>query len=686
MAEELHTLDIAGLTDVGLKRQRNEDFYDYHLPPPDSVQFKQYGAFFVVADGMGGMGGGDAASQTAVKEMITRYYDPETPEISPLGSLKAALEAANVAVREKAKEMNMPRIGTTGAGLVLQANGEALLWNVGDSRVYRIRKNYIELLTRDQSVLQGQIDGGLISEEDARQARNVNVTAFIGQPTPIQPVFHRTRTHRDDVFVICSDGLWDLVEPHELLNIVQNTPAKSAVPVLINRARERGGPDNITVIIVRIGAAPKSARTARLGIGVLAAVLALIAAAIVLYLALGGGEDGSTTQPANSPAAPTTEVAGGSPDGTSLPTLEATTSSIATDAGTDAGTGGTTEATIDSVTTESSATTGAVLMIQPSHTPTDTPPPTDTLTPIGTPTGTPTSTLTATNTPTLTGTPTATYTPSDTPPPTQTLTATRPPANTPRPTLTATDAPTATTTRPPTLTSTSPPTSTINPTAFTWTPSPSPTPQPTLRPEEQMIALAAEQGVRLTEDTTLFALFTLEISTPQAIRQTTLPAGTVVVLVEGEEHELTNPLDPTMTLLEVRVVDDSSVSSGYRVGWVDRKALEDAETLVPLARGLERGTNVRFGDDEAFAIKTILEWGQTAEIVGLSSRGTGWFFIRLESGTAGWVAPWAVDVLGDISDLSFINPPVLEVPVVATDDTPPPAAPEQGDSDGTTTP
>ena len=271
MAEEL-TLDVAGLTDVGLKRKRNEDHYAYKLPPLDSAQFKQYGAFFVVADGMGGMGGGDAASHTAVDEMLTRYYTPEIPDITPLAALKAALEAANVAVREKAKAMNMPRIGTTGAGLILQPDGEALLWNVGDSRAYRIRKNYIELLTRDQSVLQGQIEGGLISEEDARQARNVNVTAFIGQPTPIQPVYHRTQTHHDDVFVICSDGLWDLVEPHELLSIVQATPAKQATRTLIDLARERGGPDNITVIIVRIGPPPKTGRPAWLGFGALTAI------------------------------------------------------------------------------------------------------------------------------------------------------------------------------------------------------------------------------------------------------------------------------------------------------------------------------------------------------------------------------------------------------------------------------
>ena len=92
MAEELVALDVSGQTDIGLKRQRNEDFCEYRIPTSGSPQY-QYGALFIVADGMGGMGGGDVASQTAVKEVMQTYYAPETPDINALASLRAALEA-----------------------------------------------------------------------------------------------------------------------------------------------------------------------------------------------------------------------------------------------------------------------------------------------------------------------------------------------------------------------------------------------------------------------------------------------------------------------------------------------------------------------------------------------------------------------------------------------------------------
>jgi hypothetical protein len=180
-----------------------------------------------------------------------------------------------------------------------------------------------------------------------------------------------------------------------------------------------------------------------------------------------------------------------------------------------------------------------------------------------------------------------------------------------------------------------------------------------------MIALAAEQGVRLTETATLFALFTLGVETPRVIDQVTLPAGTVVVMVGSLEDALVSPVDPTVTLLEVRIVDDTIASGGFHIGWIDRKALENAETLAPLARGLELGANVRAGDAESFRIKGKLEPGQTAEIIALSSRQTGWFFIRLNNDVTGWVAPWAVEVLGDIGELPYYDPPELIIPATA---------------------
>src|SRR5215475_12820131 len=104
----LKTLDISALTDVGLKRQRNEDSNRYTVPPPGDVQ-ETGGALFVVADGMGGLGGGDVASQTAVAEIFERYYAADNHERNLQTRLLAALESANGLVREQAPRLKLPR-------------------------------------------------------------------------------------------------------------------------------------------------------------------------------------------------------------------------------------------------------------------------------------------------------------------------------------------------------------------------------------------------------------------------------------------------------------------------------------------------------------------------------------------------------------------------------------------------
>src|SRR4030095_957449 len=97
------------------------------------------GALFIVADGMGGLGGGDVASQYAIDEFVRRYYGTVTTEKEVGARFQIALEAATVKVREQAPRLGLPRIGSTAAGVVLEASGRAMIFNVGDCRVYRIR-------------------------------------------------------------------------------------------------------------------------------------------------------------------------------------------------------------------------------------------------------------------------------------------------------------------------------------------------------------------------------------------------------------------------------------------------------------------------------------------------------------------------------------------------------------------
>jgi len=189
MADFSKSLEAFGLTDVGRKRKRNEDFFRYVIPTANTPE-EALGAFFVVADGIGGMGFGEEASSVAVNTLLAAYYDLQNPDRDPLNRLKSAMQLANNAVIAKAGELGRTLIGTTASGIIVHPK-EIVLFNVGDARVYRLRGNLIERLSRDQSVLEEQLAQGLITEEEAAQGRNMNVTAFLGQPGGVEPVYRR---------------------------------------------------------------------------------------------------------------------------------------------------------------------------------------------------------------------------------------------------------------------------------------------------------------------------------------------------------------------------------------------------------------------------------------------------------------------------------------------------------------
>jgi serine/threonine-protein phosphatase Stp1 len=687
MAEHVHTLDVASLSDIGLKRQRNEDYCEFRIPPPDSPEYGR-GALFIVADGMGGMGGGDVASKTAVQEIMQQYYTVTSTD--PLSALKATLEAANVAVRAQAARVNLPRIGATAAGLVLLPDGEALWLNVGDSRVYRIRQNFIELLSRDQSVLQHQLDAGYISEEEARVARNVNVTAFIGQPTPIEPVYRRAAAQPGDVFILCSDGLWDLVQPNEMLNIVQHASSQVAVRKLVALARKRGAPDNVTVIIVRLGTAPRQRRRwfGLAGLVALATVGAA-AAAVVLFGGIGAHQktvtpqatlalDATGTPVATASATgmetgtPTSRPSSRTPTRTAAalaapgvievftPTASATGIMTGTATGMEAGTPTSRPSSrTPTRTAVAMAAPGVIEVFTPTpsvtpRVPTSTPTRVLSSTPTATPTERPTATFTATLTRTSTWTPTAlppTALPPSTATATHTPTATRPPTRTalPTPTLppTITPIPTDTETREPTVT--------LNPHVVTWTPTPVPSATPTLTAGEQTLVFAAEDGVVLADQAQLYTLSGQPLAVASAL---TLDAGTQVRLSSGVQQP--HPDTPDLILREVEVISGPNQGS---TGWLAQSDLEAATPVTPHVTAQDpRGVNVRRGDSTVYPIVGKLTAGESARIVGLSSQGTGWFKVVLPNGVSGWVAPEVVLVTGSTSKLPKVSPPPSPTP------------------------
>jgi serine/threonine protein phosphatase PrpC len=278
----LTNIDAATLSDIGLSRQRNEDRSRFLIPPP-GVDQEALGALFVVADGMGGMGGGDVASQCTINELMRSYYTTQGIEVrNLLVRLKIALQAASDAVRAQAPALGLPRIGATAAGIIVTPAGDVLIFNVGDCRVYRIRAGHIQRVSHDQSVMEREIESGVSAERAAQETNSSLVTAYLGQPIPLEPELLADRAVARDIYIICSDGLWSLVKTEEIFNAVQTVPASAGVKNLVRLALQRGGQDNITAVIVRLGKAPLDLRK----FAVVAAALLILLIGIVILLSI----------------------------------------------------------------------------------------------------------------------------------------------------------------------------------------------------------------------------------------------------------------------------------------------------------------------------------------------------------------------------------------------------------------
>lgn len=476
MADGFHfPLRIYGQTDVGGKRQRNEDALDFKQPKPGQVELG-LGALAVVCDGMGGVGKGDIASQTAIAAIFRSYYDTSDPETDTKARLQKAIMAAHRDVQAKAREFGMMYIGSTAAGMVVLPNGKAVIFNLGDSRVYRLRGTAFEQLSKDQSVLAAQLERGEITEEQAKASRNMNITAFIGHPLELDIMFREVQVEAGDVFVLCSDGLWDVVRDPELKVALETKSDEDALHYFIQETLKRGAPDNVTAIIISTRGA-KRGGFPRWVIPVVGAAALAVAAFAVMQNSV-GTLTATSTPTSEASAVANTEQATEQPTEEPNPTiaLQVVIESPTPEPESEQPTA------TEEPTTERAVTADAAVA-QPnttSESPTETDTPTDAPTErvvTNTPTRQPTRTLTFTPEPsaTATDTETPTQTPSNTPRPTstpRTVTATPTPSDTPPPSNT----PTITPTRTPSLTRTLRPTQTNTPTA---TVPPTRTPIPT---------------------------------------------------------------------------------------------------------------------------------------------------------------------------------------------------------------
>lgn len=235
-------------SDKGKVREINEDYF-YISNSLDEVQL------YILADGMGGYNGGEIASKLAVETaknyIENNFKETEKDKDSIIQLLGSSMEYANMVVYEKAKENpELQGMGTT-LEICLIYNNKVYIGHVGDSRIYRIRKQFIRKLTQDHSYVQKLIKEGTITNEQAAHHPQKNMLMkALGCNAFVEPDVMVKGFLKDDILIICSDGLTNLVDQETIYEMASKN-IEQATKDLVNLANDRGGYDNITVVVIK---------------------------------------------------------------------------------------------------------------------------------------------------------------------------------------------------------------------------------------------------------------------------------------------------------------------------------------------------------------------------------------------------------------------------------------------------
>jgi protein phosphatase len=249
-------IELAARTDTGQVRSHNEDF----------IAINPELGFVILADGMGGYSAGEVASSiatTVIQEMLEEQLPPLLKEgHSQRNKLLQqlvldAVDRANGSILEAAR--NEPQFSGMGTTVVvgLFHRDKVIFAHVGDSRAYRFREGALEQITRDHSLLQEQIDAGLITPEAAQHSPNKNlITRAVGVDYEIEIEIHDHSVKPGDIYLLCSDGLSDMLTHDEIAAILGNPAATldAACEALIAGANKHGGKDNISAILGKVRA------------------------------------------------------------------------------------------------------------------------------------------------------------------------------------------------------------------------------------------------------------------------------------------------------------------------------------------------------------------------------------------------------------------------------------------------
>ena len=250
-------LEIATCTDPGMVRSHNED----------SIAADPQNGLVVLADGMGGYNAGEVASGMATTVIVTEMrqilqnakpYDVDTRTSEEIAArlVREQVLKANSSIYQAAQ--SQPQYAGMGTTLIvcLFYDNRLLVAHLGDSRLYVLRDGEFRQVTRDHSLLQEQIDSGIITPEQAKKAQHKNlVTKALGIDPTVEPEIHEYPTRSGDIYLLCSDGLCDMVEDEDIAMTLQTLGKgnlKLAAQHLVQMANDNGGRDNVSVILVRV--------------------------------------------------------------------------------------------------------------------------------------------------------------------------------------------------------------------------------------------------------------------------------------------------------------------------------------------------------------------------------------------------------------------------------------------------
>lgn len=241
-------MKLAGKTDIGNQRTENQDNYRAGRQPDETV-------WALVCDGMGGARGGKIAAGIAA-EHLEEVFSNELSTILNAKEMRPfithAIEGANIAVYNKQKnDTALAGMGTTVVSVVVSA-GYAHYAHVGDSRIYLFRNNDIEQLTKDHTMVQELVEQGTITENEATNHPHKNlITRALGVAEDVEIDYNKIKVYDDDIILLCSDGLSNCVPSKEIALILSTADFFDCADLLVKRALELGGQDNITAVLIQ---------------------------------------------------------------------------------------------------------------------------------------------------------------------------------------------------------------------------------------------------------------------------------------------------------------------------------------------------------------------------------------------------------------------------------------------------